>query len=395
MVDFSSISAVNLNTSTGSTPASGGVQGDSSPVFNSKPKVALLNDDIVAMLKCGLDPNNPQDVQIWQNKSETEKNELRLAYLSSVQEQNDNTETVPEQFIELSPENADSEDVQKQKVFGLLPGNWSEMSLKDKQKYMFDIMGEQKYGESWATKSKKEKRMLIEQDFDTLMYEIEPQYGKMNRKDKEAAMEKAYLKIAAVLQSFESESIVNGEFKAALEDFSAKSREEQRVIIDSVHEELHTEIHHVDELMEHTHDVTLNKHDKNVHSHNHHNDAHRYEQMLYKEIAEDFGVKPSDLTNQQKLEGMRKFKAEGKLPQELEPLHKSLEMQAKLSASGKISDAPNREAGPSLIDIIGADKLITKKFKDQNTGEEFEIVDNTQNTNIQLVNQKVREFKTS
>ena len=360
----------------------GGVQEKVGIFPTGKKKIELTQEDIGAMAFCAppLDPNNEEQVKIWLNMPEAEKDLYRTAYIASVSE----TPTEGTIVSDASAKPQESQAEAKPQKMVELPENWSNMSAEAKTQFIFNLLGEMKYGENWHSMPDDAKEKVIEEQLIELTNISNSEFKKMNVNDRAKAVEDTYLKLAAILKDFDGKSIGNGELKAAYSEFNALPRTEQSKKISQVHEELHVVIHHDDHEVEHEEGHYKVHHERNA--------ANRIEREFYVKLAEKLGCTRQELTEQQKLEAFEELaNDEGKLPPELEELqsvYNSLKFKSYLLKSGKITDKNGSIPTYSLQDTIDADfVMLTKK-----NGEK--VIDQTKDTNVEIICNKVRQFKT-
>ncbi len=386
MTGFTISNTSNMNTpsSTSSTGVFGNTSSSAGIFSTEKKKVVLSQDDIGAMALCTppLDPNNEDHVQMWLNMPEDQKNTLRNAYIESL-----NITTTEGESTTEGAQVPIEETPQKQEI--KLPDNWAQLSTADKTKFIFDLLGEMKYGDDWASMPEDQKKNIVEQQLTSLAVVTDDQFPKMNEKDRSRKIEKIYLNIAAVLKDFDGKSIGNGELIAAMEDFAKLSQAEQAQKRHTVHHEIRQ-------------DTDITGAIKNCEPHIYKTASGKQEKKLKETIAEKNSCNVSDVTEQEMLDELNRLaKANnGKLPEEyqyLEHYYTLLKNKALLSYSGTIEN-DKTSVTTSLYDC----------FKNPSTPEDTLLIldtngniDRNSDTNIERINSYVlqnfkneEEFKT-
>ena len=373
-LSVSNTSNMNTPSSTSSTGVFGNTSSSAGIFPTEKKKVVLSQDDIGAMALCTppLDPNNEDHVQMWLNMPEDQKDTLRNAYIESL-----NITTTEEQSATEGAQAPIEETPQKQEI--KLPDNWAQLSTADKTKFIFNLLGEMKYGEKWASTPEDQKKSIVEEQLTSLAAVKVDQFSKMNEKDRAREIEKIYLNMAAVLKDFDGKSIGNGELKAAMEAFAALPKKTQREKLREVHHEISDEIHDA----QHPHNQSNNSLDSEM-------NKTRAETLFRLEIANELGIESKKVTEQQIYDKLNDLCASnnGKLPEKyaaLKEYHTFLSTEARISVNGKINSEPS-VATHSLMDLIGEENLVINTV----TGD----IDFRKDTNIENINNYVRNLKT-
>lgn len=322
-------------------------------VFDTPVKAKLLDDEIRIMLQNGLDPQNPQDVKKWIEIPKDQKDEMQNNFYKELEQKKNSIQ--------------DKNNPQQIEKGLILPENWDKMSLKDKQNYILNKMGEYKYGDEWNSKSNKEKSQLIENDFESIMKIMEPQYYKMSRKDKKRAMEHIYLDLFAVIKDYKGQKLTIEEFTEAYNAYKNKSTTEKIIKKMEVHSELniHNEPDSVNNI-DKKHNVPatdeLRQRDIDI----------KYGSVLKAFLAEKKLTNFSQLSNTQLLEYYEVLETHGLLNDYLKEQRDLTQYLIEtLPAS---ADETSAKPTKKLVETFGQDKLIFKTFLDE-AGNEVQVLD--------------------
>jgi len=197
-------SNVNNNKVTTGTPVNtGGVQNQTETVeiqFNTVATPKIPDEDLPVMRAKGYTP------ETWLALTEQEREQVRQEHYG------EHTQT------------SDAHAV-KPKVVIQLPDNWKELSVKEKQNFLFNEYG-RAYVENWDSLSSEQKAQIIEEQLEALCQKVDPQFQYMNAKDKEKSMEMAYVIFGVLVEKADPETIGNGGLAQAYETLNAGSKRE-------------------------------------------------------------------------------------------------------------------------------------------------------------------------
>lgn len=177
-------------------------------------KVEISDDEKRIMMSLGY------TLEQWVNLSENERNDKINNYITS-----------------HTPDETSGTGSSKPKITLKVPNNWKSLSLGDKQRFIFNEFG-RAYVENWDTLSNEDKHQIIETQLAALCEKVDPQFQYMNAKDKEKAMEYAYITFGVILENADPETIGNGGLIQAYNALSRASKQQVHEQMSIVREEL-------------------------------------------------------------------------------------------------------------------------------------------------------------
>lgn len=240
--DINNIKTLNPtnSNSVGSEISSASSTTQSSSAWNDVPveTVKLTEDDRAVMLHYGYNPDDTEAVKKWLALPETERVSMAEKYWEV------KNQTVTEQ-------KSQNENTQQNELNIKLPENWNELSVKEKQNFMFNALGKHYY-KDWDSKSQEEKRQLIEKGLSDFCKHVDPQFQYYNDKDKVKSMTFAYQMFGVMLEKAspeDLENIGNGGLSKIFENLHQTDKNEIKQTAKRVAKDLGLEISEQDRVI--------------------------------------------------------------------------------------------------------------------------------------------------
>ncbi len=167
-------------------------------------KLEISQEDRTVMNQAGISDDQ------WKNMSEKERDAVRENFYQAKAD----TQI-------KSNETSKLDETSKPKVKLTLPDNWKSLSVSEKQNYVINVYAKN-YVPNWDNLSKDKKRQMVEEQLEMVCQKVNPDFEKMNIKDKEGAMKYAYSVFGLIVENINPEDSDNGDILGTYEKIKDK-----------------------------------------------------------------------------------------------------------------------------------------------------------------------------
>lgn len=167
-------------------------------------KLEISQEDHTIMNQAGISEDK------WKNMSEKERDVVRENFYQAKAD----TQI-------KSNETSKLDETSKPKVKLTLPDNWKSLSVSEKQNYVINVYAKN-YVPNWDNLSKDKKRQMVEEQLEMVCQKVNPDFEKMNIKDKERSMKYAYSVFGLIVENINPEDLDNGDILGTYEKIKDK-----------------------------------------------------------------------------------------------------------------------------------------------------------------------------
>lgn len=167
-------------------------------------KLEISQEDRTIMNQAGISEDK------WKNMSEKERDVVRENFYQAKAD----TQI-------KSNETSKLDETSKPKVKLTLPDNWKSLSVSEKQNYVINVYAKN-YVPNWDNLSKDKKRQMVEEQLEMVCQKVNPDFEKMNIKDKERSMKYAYSVFGLIVENINPEDLDNGDILGTYEKIKDK-----------------------------------------------------------------------------------------------------------------------------------------------------------------------------